>query len=194
MYYYEKDNTYHFFWANQQKVNSKIYSLTRGDLTVNGHDWHILEGNDEKIVFHCLTWTGNASVPESHNMIQFSHRYLSQCANFIYSFWFHTEFRFSCQHFADWSEKLYALPKLLYNFWILLWFIEIIDFSWIQFRKTQLFVSSNEDFTASILIFFHISKEKYHSQFLLSFQLVDFRWKCIYTYCYWLTCIPLSTL
>lgn len=42
--------------------------------------------------------------------------------------------------------------------------------------------------------FFHISKEKYHSQFLLSFQLVDFRWKCIYTYCYWLTCIPLSTL
>ena len=31
-----------------QKVNSKTYTLTQCDLTVNGCDWHILVGNDER--------------------------------------------------------------------------------------------------------------------------------------------------
>ena len=38
----EREYPYHFFRANQRKVNSKIYSLTDCDLIVNGCDWHIL--------------------------------------------------------------------------------------------------------------------------------------------------------
>ena len=51
----EKDYRYYFFPANQQKVKSEIYSLTQFDLTVNGCDWYILAGNDEKIVLLCFT-------------------------------------------------------------------------------------------------------------------------------------------
>ena len=46
----QRDNPYHFFRANQQKANSKIYSLIQGDLTKNGCYWYILADNDERIV------------------------------------------------------------------------------------------------------------------------------------------------
>ena len=51
----ERNNPYYFSRANQQKANCKIYSLTQCSLTVNDCDWHILAGNDERIVEHCLT-------------------------------------------------------------------------------------------------------------------------------------------
>ena len=58
---FERNNSYNFFLANQRKVNTKNYSWTQYDLNVNGCDWHILVGNDERIVLHCLTensdWT-----------------------------------------------------------------------------------------------------------------------------------------
>ena len=38
----------------QQKVGTKIYSLTQCSLTVNECDWHILAGNNERINPHCL--------------------------------------------------------------------------------------------------------------------------------------------
>ena len=37
-------------------MDGKIYSLTRRDLTVNGHDWHILAGNDETMTLFDLHW------------------------------------------------------------------------------------------------------------------------------------------
>ena len=52
---YERDNPYYFFWANQRKAGTKIYSLTQCSLTVNECDWHILAGNEERIKSHCLT-------------------------------------------------------------------------------------------------------------------------------------------
>ena len=52
---FERNNTYYFSRANQQKACTKIYSLTQCSLTVNGCDWHILAGNDERINSHCLT-------------------------------------------------------------------------------------------------------------------------------------------
>ena len=51
---YERNNSYYFSLANQQKVGTKIYSLTQCSLTVNECDWHILAGNDERINTHCL--------------------------------------------------------------------------------------------------------------------------------------------
>ena len=53
--YSERNNLYHFSRANQQKAGTKIYSLTQCSLTVNGCDWHILVGIDERINSHCLT-------------------------------------------------------------------------------------------------------------------------------------------
>ena len=50
-----RDNPYYFFRGNQEKVNSKIYSLIQSDLTVNGCDWQILAGNHERTVLHRLT-------------------------------------------------------------------------------------------------------------------------------------------
>ena len=52
---YERNNSYYFSRANQQKAGTKIYSLTQCCLTVNECDWHILAGNDEIINSHCLT-------------------------------------------------------------------------------------------------------------------------------------------
>ena len=52
--YFERNNSYYFSRANQQKVRAKIYSLTQCSLTVNECDWHILAGNDERINSHCL--------------------------------------------------------------------------------------------------------------------------------------------
>ena len=54
----ERNNSYYFSPANQQKAGTKIYSLTQCSLTVNECDWHILAGNDERINSHCLTRTG----------------------------------------------------------------------------------------------------------------------------------------
>ena len=51
----ERNNSYYFSRANQQKAGTKIYSLTQCSLTVNECDWHILAGNDERINSHCLT-------------------------------------------------------------------------------------------------------------------------------------------
>ena len=39
---YERENPYHFFPANQQKVNSEIYSIPQYDLTENGCDWQAM--------------------------------------------------------------------------------------------------------------------------------------------------------
>ena len=52
---FERNNSYYFSLANQQKAGTKIYSLTQCSLTVNGYDWHILAGNDERINSPCLT-------------------------------------------------------------------------------------------------------------------------------------------
>ena len=54
---HERNNSYYFSPANQQKAGTKIYSLTQCSLTVNECDWHILAGNDERINSHCLTRT-----------------------------------------------------------------------------------------------------------------------------------------
>ena len=51
----ERDNPYYFFRTNQQKVDTKIYSLTQSSFTVNECDSHILAGNDKRIKSHCLT-------------------------------------------------------------------------------------------------------------------------------------------
>ena len=51
----ERNNSYYFSRANQQKAGTQIYSLTQCGLTVNECDWHILEDNDERINSHCLT-------------------------------------------------------------------------------------------------------------------------------------------
>ena len=51
----ERNNSYYFSRANQQKVGIKIYSLTECGLTVNEFDWHILAGNDKRINSHCLS-------------------------------------------------------------------------------------------------------------------------------------------
>ena len=53
-FYPERNNSYYFSRANQQKADTKIYSLTQCSLTVNEYDWHILAGNDERINSHCL--------------------------------------------------------------------------------------------------------------------------------------------
>ena len=50
----KRNNSCYFSGANQQKAGTKIYSLTQCSLTVNGCDWHILAGNDERINSHCL--------------------------------------------------------------------------------------------------------------------------------------------
>ena len=42
MYRAERYSLYYFFWANQQKANSKIYSITQYDLTINGCDWQAM--------------------------------------------------------------------------------------------------------------------------------------------------------
>ena len=52
----ERNNSYYFSRANQQKAGAKIYSLPQYSLIVNECDWHILAGNDERINSHCLTW------------------------------------------------------------------------------------------------------------------------------------------
>ena len=51
----ERNNSYYFSRANQQKAGTKIYSLTQCSLTMNGDDWPILAGNGERINSHCLT-------------------------------------------------------------------------------------------------------------------------------------------
>ena len=51
----ERNNSYYFCRANQQKADTKIYSLTQCSLTVNEYEWHILAVNDERINSHCLT-------------------------------------------------------------------------------------------------------------------------------------------
>ena len=45
-----KETKHDFFRANYRKANHKINSLTQCDLTVNGCDWHINKGDDERIV------------------------------------------------------------------------------------------------------------------------------------------------
>ena len=52
---HERNNSYYFSRANQQKAGTKIYSLTQCSFTVNECDWHILVENDERINSHCLT-------------------------------------------------------------------------------------------------------------------------------------------
>ena len=51
----ERNNSYYFSRANQQKAGTKIYSLIQCSLIVNEGDWHILAGNDQRINLHCLT-------------------------------------------------------------------------------------------------------------------------------------------
>ena len=53
-YQFERNNSFYFSWANQQKAGTKIYSLTKCSLTVNERDWHILACNGERINSHCL--------------------------------------------------------------------------------------------------------------------------------------------
>ena len=51
----ERNNSYYFSRANQQKRAPKSIHLTQCSLTVNECDWHILVGNDKRINSHCLT-------------------------------------------------------------------------------------------------------------------------------------------
>ena len=46
----ERNNSYYFSRANQQKAGTKIYSLTQCSLTVNECDWHILAGNTRELI------------------------------------------------------------------------------------------------------------------------------------------------
>ena len=69
-----RNNPYHFFRANQQKVNRKICSFTRCSLTVNECDRHILEGIDQSIVVRCLT----RIVPCENFCFKFSQNFLSK--------------------------------------------------------------------------------------------------------------------
>ena len=48
----ETNNSYHFFWANQEKVVGKFFSWTRYEFCVNRCDWRILAGNEQR------NWSG----------------------------------------------------------------------------------------------------------------------------------------
>ena len=52
---HERNNSYYFSRANQQKAGTKIYSSIQCSFIVNECDWHILADNDERINSHCLT-------------------------------------------------------------------------------------------------------------------------------------------
>ena len=65
---HEGTNPYNFFRVMHQQANLKIHSLTQCNLTMNGCDWHILAGNNERIVFHCLT---RFSKPRTFNLKRF---------------------------------------------------------------------------------------------------------------------------
>ena len=70
----ERNNPYHFFRTNQWKVNHKSHSLTQFDLTMNGSDWHIVAGNDKRIVLHCLIQvSGSLFTSFSALQLQFNH-------------------------------------------------------------------------------------------------------------------------
>ena len=69
-----RNNSYHFFRTNQRKVNLKSHSLTQFNLTMNVSDWHILAGNDKRIVLHCLIRvSGSLFTSFSALQLQFNH-------------------------------------------------------------------------------------------------------------------------
>ena len=82
---FERNNSYYFSPANQQKVGTKIYSLTQCSLTVNECDWQILAGNDERIKSHCLTrakdWTQVACLA-----VSYSNHYTRMFAVFVWDY------------------------------------------------------------------------------------------------------------
>ena len=46
----ERNDSYYFSRANQQKTGTKIYSLTQCSLTVNECDWHILAATTRELI------------------------------------------------------------------------------------------------------------------------------------------------
>ena len=50
----DRGSSYHFFWANQWKVDIKIFSWSRCEICKDRHDWQILAENDQRIISHCL--------------------------------------------------------------------------------------------------------------------------------------------
>ena len=44
----------HFSWANQRKADIKIFSRTQCKISKDRCNWHILAGNEERIVLHTL--------------------------------------------------------------------------------------------------------------------------------------------
>ena len=64
---YRKRFSYYYFWANQWKANIKIFSWTQYEINKDRRDWHILAGNDERIISHNLNrclWVVGAYVSE----------------------------------------------------------------------------------------------------------------------------------
>ena len=72
--HHERNNSYYFSGANQQKEGTKIYSVTQCSLTVEECDWHILGGNDERINSHYLT-RNNGSITHSVTILNFNGGY-----------------------------------------------------------------------------------------------------------------------
>ena len=48
----QKGYPYNFFWTNQRKVDIKIFIGTECEISKDRLDWHILVGNDERIIWH----------------------------------------------------------------------------------------------------------------------------------------------
>ena len=56
--YFERSYPYHFFWANQQKIDIKIFLWTQSKINKDPRDWHILAANDQRIISHNLNRLG----------------------------------------------------------------------------------------------------------------------------------------
>ena len=59
----ERGFTHYFFWANQRKADSKIFSWIQCEFSKDRRDWHTLAGNNERIISHNLNrwWTKNTT-------------------------------------------------------------------------------------------------------------------------------------
>ena len=52
--HHETGYPYYFLWANQQKANIKILSWTLCEISKETSDWHILAGNEERILYRIV--------------------------------------------------------------------------------------------------------------------------------------------
>ena len=47
---YERGFPYYFFWTNQWKADIKIFSWAKCEISKDSRDWHVLAGNDQRII------------------------------------------------------------------------------------------------------------------------------------------------